>query len=245
MTGARRRFRPRPWPTVTALVAVAVLIGLGVWQLQRLTEKLALIAAIDARIAEPPIALPTTIADPAALEFASVRLRGRFVHDKELYLGARTHGGAIGFHVIAPLVLDDGRAVLVDRGWVPSTRRAPESRAAGQIAGEVTVDGQIRAGGWKGSDLFRPANQPAQNLWLWMDLPAMAAHAGLTAAETSVYVVAGPAENPGGVPIGAVLRPEVRNDHFGYAMTWFVLAAAMLVVYVVHQGRPRDDIGGP
>jgi cytochrome oxidase assembly protein ShyY1 len=37
----------------------------------------------------------------------------------------------------------------------------------------------------------------------------------------------------------------VRNDHFGYAMTWFALAAAMLVVYVVHQGRPRDDIGGP
>jgi surfeit locus 1 family protein len=243
MTADRWRFRPRLWPTLTALAAVAVLAGLGSWQLQRLAWKEALIADVAARAAQPPIALPATIADPADLEFVPVRLRGRFLHDRELYLGARPRDGAAGFHVITPLVLDGGRTILVDRGWVPSAQRAPETRAAGQIAGEVIVDGQIRTGGWKGYDLFRPANQPAENVWLWPDLPAMAARAGLDAAVISVYVVAGPAENPGGLPLGGVSRPELRNDHFGYAMTWYALAMALLVIYVVHQGRPRDDNG--
>jgi len=243
MTGIRWRFRPRLWPTLTALAAVAVLAGLGTWQLQRMAWKETLIATIEARAAQLPIALPAVIADPAALEFVPVHLRGRFLHDSELYLGARMHNGMAGVHVITPFVLDDGRTLLVDRGWVPGAQRAPETRAAGQVAGVVTVDGQIRTGGWKGYDLFRPANQPAERTWLWMELPAMAARAGLDAPVTSVYVVAGPAENPGGVPIGGVGRPELRNDHFGYAMTWYALAAALLVVYAVHQGRPRDENG--
>lgn len=219
---------------------LAVLLGLGTWQMQRLAEKQALIADLAARAVQVPSDLPATLADPAAMEFAPVRLRGQFRHDRELFVGARVYQGEAGFHVVTPFVLADGRAVLVNRGWVPSAKQAPETRAAGQIAGTVTVDGILRTGGWKGNDLFRPANSPEKNLWLWMDLPAMAAHADVANTETSFYVAAGGTANPGGLPVGGFGRPEVRNTHFGYAMTWYGLAVVLLVIYVVHQSQRRD-----
>ncbi|HEX9791492.1 MAG TPA: SURF1 family protein [Kiloniellales bacterium] len=240
MTDTRWRFRPRLWPTLAALTMLAVLVGLGTWQMQRLAEKQALIAELAARADQAPTELPATISDPAALEFAPVLLHGQFRHDRELFVGARVYQGEAGFHVVTPFVLADRRAVLVDRGWVPGARKAPETRAAGQIAGTVTVDGILRTGGWKGNDLFRPANSPQENLWLWMDLPAMAAHAGVADTATSFYVAAGGAVNPGGLPVGGLGRPEVRNTHFGYAMTWYALALVLLVIYVVHQSQRRD-----
>ncbi|HEY5598665.1 MAG TPA: SURF1 family protein, partial [Kiloniellales bacterium] len=198
MSGARWRFRPRLGPTLGALLAVLLLVGLGTWQMQRLAEKRALIAELAARLDQPPAALPATIPDAAALEFVPVRLRGTFLHDRELYVGARPYRGEVGFHVVTPFVLEDGRTVLIDRGWVPGARRPPETRAAGQVSGTVTAEGLIRSGGWKGYDLFRPANRSAENEWLWMDLPAMAARAGVGDALTTVYVAAGAGENPDG-----------------------------------------------
>lgn len=243
MTDTRWRFRPRLGPILAVVPILAVLVGLGTWQMQRLAEKKALIADLAARADQVPTALPTTLADPAALEFAPVRLHGQFRHDRELYVGARVYQGKAGFHVVTPFVLADGRAVLVNRGWVPSAKQAPETRTAGQIAGTVTVDGILRTGGWRGNDLFRPANSPEKNLWLWMDLPAMAAHADVANTVTTYYVAAGEAAIPGGLPVGGFGRPEVRNTHFGYAMTWYGLAVVLLVIAVVHQSQRRDGKG--
>lgn len=239
----RRRFRPRLWPTLVTLAALAGLVALGTWQVQRLHWKEALIAELDARMRAPPAALPAEIADPAALEYRPVRLVGRFLHGKELYLGARAREGRVGFHVVTPMELEDGRVVLVDRGWVPPERKAPATRTEGQVAGRVTLVGLPRRGGWKGLDLFRPDNQPERNLWLWMDLPAMAARAGLSGVVTELYVEAGPAPNPGGLPIGGQMRVELRNDHLQYAMTWYALAVALLVIYVLHQSPVQAERG--
>jgi surfeit locus 1 family protein len=241
MSRIRRRFRPRWGPTLAVLPAFLLLVGLGTWQVQRMAWKEALIVELSARLAQPPAQLPATVAGPAAAEFMPVRLRGRFLHDRELYLGARLYKGEAGFNVVTPFVLEDGRTVLVDRGWVPSARKAPATRAAGQIAGTVTIDGLVRRGGWKGSELFRPANQPAENLWLWMDLPGMAAGAGVADAITDVYVTAGAGETPGGLPVGGQMQPQVSNNHLAYALTWYALAVALLVIYAVHQSRPQEE----
>ncbi len=237
----RRRFRPGFWPTAVTLAALSVLIGLGTWQLQRLEWKSALIAEMQARGVAAPIALPADPSDPS-LEYTPVRLIGQFLHEKELHVPARTHNGKVGLHIVTPLRLDDGRTVFVNRGWVPPAKQDPATRAAGQVEGLVTLDGAIRRGGWGGMETFRPANQPDDNLWLWMDLPAMAAHAGLKGAETRVYVAAGPAANPGGYPIGAPTRLDVSNNHLQYAIIWYALAAALLVIYLLHQRRPPKDM---
>ncbi len=225
------RSRPRlMWPTIMTLPAFIALLALGTWQLQRLEWKDALIAERRAQVMAPPIVLPAEISDPAALEYRPVRLSGRFLHARELHFAARVREGRLGFEIVTPMILDDGRAILVNRGWVPPERKDPASRAEGQTGGRVTLVGFFRTGGWKGSATFRPENQPDKNTWLWPDLPAMAAAAELEQAVTSLYVVAAPGQSPGGLPIGRQVAVELKRDHLQYAIVWYTLAFVLLVI---------------
>ncbi len=232
-----RRLRPAFWPTLLTLPMLAVLIGLGTWQLQRLEWKQGLIAERQTRSTAPAIELPREIADPRALEFRRVQLTGRFLHDREMYLTSRTYKGQVGVHVVTPFVLADDRGLLVDRGWVPMARRDPASRPEGQVEGVVTLEALLRRGGWTGRRTFRPDNRPEENLWFWVDTEAMAAWAGLDNPVTALYAAAGPAENPGGLPIGGQTRVTLRNDHLQYAITWYALAVALVVIYGLYHRR--------
>ena len=108
-----RRFRFSLWPTLMSVPAVIVMIGLGVWQLDRLAWKTALMDRIAERTAQQPVPFERLSQEPAQDEYTPVRLRGSFVHDKELYLAARSRNNNVGFHVITPFVLTNGMAVLV------------------------------------------------------------------------------------------------------------------------------------
>ncbi len=231
-------FRPTFWPTVITVPSLIILVGLGVWQLQRHQEKTAMIAERSERTAAAPVALPGPDDDIAGLEFRRARATGTFLHDRELYLAARSLNGNPGYHVVTPLQLRDGRRLMVDRGWVPLDRKDPATRGEGQLAGPVTIDGVVRLPGRQ--NWLVPDNDPATNVWFWMDLPAMAATTGTApAALAPVYLDAGPAANPGGYPLGGQTRLNLPNDHLQYAITWFLLAAALAVIYVVYHTR-RD-----
>lgn len=231
-------FRPRFWPTLIAVPAVLAMLALGTWQVQRLHWKEALIAERQARSAAPAVALPGPGEDPAGLEFRRTAATGRFLHDREMYLAARSLNGNPGYHLVTPFALTDGRVILVDRGWVPVDRKEPASRRAGQLEGELRMEGLIRLPGRQ--SWVVPDNEPERNVWFWIDLPAMAAHAGVE-AETRYFVEAGPAEVPGGFPIGGQTRINLRNDHLQYAITWYALAAALLAIYLLYHRRPPAD----
>ncbi len=224
------RFRPTLWPTLFTVPAVLAMIGLCVWQVQRLYWKEALIAEREARVAAE-IALPAAGADLSQAEFHRVRLEGSFQHDKELFLGARSRNGNPGYQILTPFTLTDGQTVLVNRGWVPVERKLPEGRAEGQIAGATTVEGVLRLPHERA--FMQPDNEPQHNMWFFVDLPAMAATSG-AAIRTDLYVDAGPGENPGGFPIGGQTHIEMPNDHLQYAITWGLLAAALVVIYVLY-----------
>ena len=117
------RFRPFLWLTIVSLPALLVLVGLGSWQLQRLQWKNDLIASFESRAAAPPIAVPATDASLGDVglddvEFRRLALVGTFQHDKEVFLTGRTYEGNAGFHIVTPFQLDDGRIILINRGWV-------------------------------------------------------------------------------------------------------------------------------
>lgn len=237
-TLALSRFRPALVPTLAALGAFVVLIGLGTWQVQRMQWKNDLIARIDARMAGEPVDLPASIDAPAAWEYRRVRVEGTFRHEAEMPIAGRTWANKPGWHVVTPLVRSDGGGtVLVNRGFVLHETRDPASRAAGQVPGVVTVEGLVRVPGrvsW-----LQPDNRPQQNTWFWYDIPAMARHAGIADA-APVIVEAGPAPNPGGQPVGGQTVVNIPNDHLNYALTWYGLAAALLVMWAVGSYR-RDD----
>jgi surfeit locus 1 family protein len=232
-------FRPALWPTVFSLPAFLVLLGLGTWQVDRLHWKERLLAERHAAVAAPPIELPRSLDEARGLEFRHVRVRGTFRHDKELYLAATSDLGTIGKHVLTPLVFEDGRVVLVNRGFVPDERKDPSRRQAGQVTGIVEVDGLLRLPPERKPVWFVPDNNPDRNFWFWVDLPAMARAAGIDGV-LPFYVDAGSMPNPGGWPRGGVTRIELPNDHLQYAITWYSLAIALAVIYVLYHRRKPE-----
>lgn len=229
------RFRPLLVPTLVTAAGLVLCTGLGIWQLQRLEWKEALIATMQARIAAPAISLDEALAlGPQEAEWRHVRVTGRFLYDKEAYLFAPGPDGAPGLHVITPLMGADGSAVLIDRGFVPERLRDPDVRGEGQVAGEVSVSGVLRANHAPG--IFTPEPDLVSRLWFARDAGAMAAALGVHIAAPLV-IEADSAPNPGGWPLGGGTRLDIPNDHLGYALTWFGLALALLAVYLVYHRR--------
>jgi surfeit locus 1 family protein len=223
--------------TALMLAGLAVLIGLGVWQLQRLAWKEGLIARIESRTKGDPIALKKVIAmsregrDPS---YYRVRVEGRFHHAKERYLYTVSSDGKVGWDVITPLETADGDVVLVDRGFVPDELKDPASRPSGQVESVVAVMGIVRSPETQG--LFTPDNEAAANRWFWRDLPAMARSAfpDGTVQVAPFFLEAEQTDIPGGWPQGGQTRLEIPNNHLQYAVTWFLLAACLLVIYGVY-----------
>lgn len=235
----RRVFRPGLWGALFGGGAILLMLGLGTWQLQRLEWKRDLLAHIHARMSDPAVDLPGTVGDPGLWDYRRVRLEGTFLNEHELYVGARSLNGVVGFEVITPLVRADGRGVvLVDRGWVPGARHFPADRPDGQPAGTVTVEGVARVPPPK--FWAQPHNRPQENFWFYYDLPNMAAYAGVEDV-APVVVQADATPNPGGYPVGGQTRVNIPNDHLQYALTWYALAVALAVICWVRFSREEEE----
>jgi surfeit locus 1 family protein len=228
-------------PTLWLLPGLALLVGLGIWQIERMHEKEALIATVQSGISAPPVLLAEALAlGPVNAEWRHVRVTGHFLHDKELYVFARGQMGAVGVDIVTPLVLEDGGTVLIDRGFVPEALHESRTRQAAQITGEVSLTGVLRLSQQPG--LFTPAPNAVTRLWFVKDVPSMAKAVGVTVP--SLIIEADATPNPGGWPLGGQTRVEFPNDHLQYAVTWFGLALALAGVYLLyHRSRGRLGIG--
>ncbi|MFI4948177.1 MAG: SURF1 family protein [Alphaproteobacteria bacterium] len=227
-------FRPQLAPTLFTIPVVLICAGLGVWQLQRLEWKRGLIAQRAAALAAAPVAPPRTLGDAHALELHRVIAEGVFRHDKEIALHAIGPKGAAGFDVLTPLREADGGVLFVNRGFVPTALKDPAKRAAGEPSGNVRITGLLRPPPEKKPNWFVPDNRPNEGEWYWLDLAAMSAADGLTDV-APFYIDADASPNPGGWPEGGVTLPALPNNHLQYAITWFSLAVAALVIYVLSQ----------
>jgi surfeit locus 1 family protein len=230
-------------PTLFTLAAVVVCAGLGVWQLERLQWKRALIAQREAALAAAPVAPPRTLAEAAAQEFRRVTAEGEFLHNGEILRIAPGPTGGSGFDVLTPLREANGRVIFVERGFVPADLQDPAKRAAGEIAGKIRVTGLVRLAPHQKPSWFLPDNRPERNFWFWIDLPAMAAADGLSDV-APFYIAADMTPNPGGWPKAWDTAQPLPNNHLQYAITWFALALAALVTYLLSQSRAREQPRG-
>lgn len=212
---------------VLALAATMGFVALGIWQVERRTWKLDLIARVEAGTRAAPVVVPGPAQwpgfDARASEYRRVMASGSFVHDRETLVQALTVRGA-GFWVVTPLRTPQG-VVLINRGFVSSERRDPVTRAAGQVAGPVTVTGLLRASEPKGG--FLRSNDPAGGRWYSRDVPAIATAQGIGQA-APFFVDADATPNPGGWPVGGLTVLRFNNNHLVYALTWFGLAGISL-----------------
>ncbi|MCV9963126.1 SURF1 family protein [Pararhizobium sp. BT-229] len=218
---------------VLVLIALAILLSLGTWQMQRLAWKEGLLASIAERRAAPPADLAAIEALAKAgedVDYRTVRVTGIYLNNKERHFFA-TYEGRTGYYVYTPLQLADGRVLVVNRGFVSFERKEPEMRKQGQLTGEQAVTGLARAKLTEKPSWAVPDNDVAKNIFYWKDLDVMASSVGLDPAKVVPFFVdADATPHDGGVPIGGVTQFDLPNSHLQYAVTWYGLAAALVVI---------------
>ncbi|MFZ5608296.1 MAG: SURF1 family protein [Pseudomonadota bacterium] len=235
MTEARRRgFLV---PTLATLIGLAILIGLGTWQMERRAWKHALIETIDARLAAPPVDVPATLATPEDWEFRKVRVRGRFLHDKERHVYRVGPQGGAGYQVFTPLAREDGAILMVDRGWVAQEAKDPATRQQGQIAGLIAVTGVLRLAEKPPRFSTSAVGDGEKNIYYRATPAYLATEVGLAAPD--YYVAVDPASSPAGGPQGRLPGARLADNHLQYALTWYGLAVALMGVYAVLWRRHR------
>jgi surfeit locus 1 family protein len=232
---------------VFTLLMVALFVSLGVWQLQRRTQKHALIAALTERLAAPPEALPPpsqwNALEPASDEFRRVRFAATYrrAADAMVYSSGSAVRGDIagpGTWAFLPARLSDGETVVVNAGFVQNTMqdRGVEDRAVTRlITGQpVMLTGYIRFP--EAASVLTPAENLAKRLWFTRDHLAMARTLGWDEGGKPVALFYIDLEQPvpaSGVPKPGPLEIHLKDDHMQYAITWFGLAVAVLIAFGV------------
>jgi surfeit locus 1 family protein len=214
-------------------IVFAILISLGTWQMQRLHWKEGLLQAIAERRSAPPVTLAEVekiSAEGGDIDYRTVNVSGTFDHSKERHFFA-TYNGRTGYYVFTPLNIEDGRALFVNRGFVPFELKDSSTRLAGELPASVAIHGLARPKLAEKPSSLVPDNDLAKNIFYWKDLDTMASSVGLPAEKVVPFFVdADATPNPGGLPIGGVTQFDLPNSHLQYALTWYGLAGALVVV---------------
>lgn len=230
----RSRFAPRLPATIAAVVAVAVFAALGEWQLGRAEEKRAL--AADFVRAGP--ALEWRKLPDDAPRFQRVTANGRYDTDRQFLLDNMSHAGRAGVQVLTPLVVGDGSAVLVNRGWLPFG-------ATRQDLPRVSVAAQPRRVSGRIDRLPRPPialeAAPASGWPRLVQFPRAEELSAMLGRELdSRIILLDPAEPDGFIRDWAV--PGTNSDrHLGYAVQWFALAALAIAIWFALSLRRSAD----
>ncbi len=198
-------------PLALGLGGVAILLSLGIWQLQRLAWKEAILAEIEARIAAPPVPLPEA-PDPVVDRYLPVVVSGALGGEEVPVLVSIKDVGP-GFRIISALTTGE-RRILVDLGFV-----GEEARHDSRMAPGITVTGNLH---WPDEvDRWTPEPDRAAGIWFARDVAELAR----TLGTEEVLVIA---RDMDGEALGTRLMPidtaGIPNDHLNYAITWFLLA---------------------
>jgi surfeit locus 1 family protein len=224
--------KPRIWPILLASgIGLAILLALGVWQVQRLAWKNALIAAADKAISGDPISL-SDLENRSDRSFIKVRVEGNYVPGKVIYL-ISTYSGGPAWEVLRAFHSTTGEVLIVKTGKVPEPTAPPAPTGQVQI---TALSKQHKPPSFR---IIPAISNKGDQFFEW-SLPFMAYHLGASEKNFALDLLPG---QPG--TEGLVVEPpkaDLRNNHLGYAITWFGLAAALLVmtgVFVVRIVRRR------
>ena len=215
-------------PLLIGIIGCAILIWLGIWQLQRLEWKEGLLAQIQSRIDAPAQPLPAN-PDPS-LKYTPVTVSGKTTGDEiDLLSGTKDQGG--GYQIVSGFVTDDGRRIMVDRGFVPQ-----EARHTPRPPVRLEIRGNLHWPDEKGS--ATPAPNLAENIWFARDVPAMAQ--ALNTQPILVVVSQATGDTQGVQPIPVAIE-GIPNNHLSYAVQWFMIAAvwAGMTVALIWRIRQR------
>ena len=229
----------RQWMLATLLVLAggALCVRLGIWQLDRLEQRRAFNAHVEAMWAAEPITIDgQPEEDLTELEYHVVTVSGRYDFENQIALRNRYFQDEYGYHLLTPLLLDDGSAVLVDRGWIPADGNdGPADWRQYDQPGPVTLEGQIRLGQAKPDmggvpDPTLTPGQTGLDFWNIVNLERIQKQVPYRLLNVFVQ----PDVDTGDVEPPVPYQPEIElteGSHQGYAIQWFTYATILVVGY--------------
>lgn len=240
----------RKWiiATILIIIAIGVMVRLGIWQLDRLQERRAYNARVQAQLDAPPLTLDasTSIDDLTKMEYRSVVVRGEFDFAQEVALRSQMWNATLGARLLTPLrIAGSDRAVLVDRGWIPLEEAENGQWPQYAQPGVVEVRGQIRASrNQTGIGIpTDPTPLPGQRLTAWNKANVQAIGAQVPYPLLPIYIQQAPDTDPDKVLPYAGLSPLDLSEgsHLGYAGQWFMFAIVFAVGYPLFVRQQQRD----
>jgi surfeit locus 1 family protein len=189
---------------------------------------------------------PLSLSVLSEFAYRRVLLSGRWDHARSILIGPRVRDGTTGYHIITPLMRENGSTVLVDRGFVSKDAAHKVMTPSDTDDSKVRVYGILRTG--QARNRFTPDNHPEKGEWYWLDIGALADHAGGEAAgvqpvlveeifstqarpSSSTQFVDRVVDGHGGeaasriakaIPVGRSPTVDLPNSHLSYLITWYV-----------------------
>jgi surfeit locus 1 family protein len=232
---------------VASLGLAALFARLGVWQLDRLTERRTHNALVSSRLTGAPVPLSDVPRDSARSHYLRVRLSGRYDFTRQILFVDRIRDGAPGVQIVTPLHPDSGMggdtAVLVDRGWVYSPDGASIDESRWNEPEHVVATGYVQG--------FSPGRGPAVTApdhperFRWLDPAAAARRTGYPVFGSYVVLEGQPIPGATSTPVRVPEPPLDDGPHLSYAIQWFAFAAIALIgpvlaIYVIPRSHPRQ-----
>lgn len=220
--------------TLAVLAVAATCVALGLWQLDRLEQRRAFNRTVEQRLRLPPLPLHEAgvVGRPDELRYRRVEVRGRYDASREIVLFGRTLEGTPGNHVLTALVLEDGSAVLVDRGWVPIELDDPPLADSAPPVGEITATGVLFPS--EGEDPAATTGDTGLKETGEVDLARI--QAALPYELLPAYLWLQEQQPPQSLPLPqAVPFPDLTEGppHLSYAVQWFIFATIAVIGYAV------------
>jgi surfeit locus 1 family protein len=234
MRPATRRFAPTVGFSLLALAGLALFVSLGRWQLERADEKRLLLESFErggARLQELPAGL-----SPVE-RYQHLRARGRYDPARQFLLDNMTWDGQAGFRVLTPLLLEDGRTLLVDRGFVPGS--GDRSRLP-----DIAVPGSLREVTGRADTLPRPGieleSPPATGWPRIVSFPRIEEIGAALERPVFPQVLLLDASQPDGYLRQWAPATMGPDRHLGYAVQWFGFAIVTCILWVLLSFRTKE-----
>ncbi len=239
---ANWQFNPGLWPSVAVLLLLPLLVRLGFWQLERAEQKQIMQEQYQRRSTGAAVNLNAARGalgeDPAKMQWQQAIVRGRFDAEPIFLLDNQVMGRRVGYFVYGVFSLvDEGRKILVNYGWVPVGRDRSRPPLIALPDGEQTLSGLIKKAPATGIKLAATEEENlGEGLYLVqeIDLEALAAETGWALFPYVLRLPGAEQESASSAFLRTWPAPGFGKErHLGYAFQWFALATALAIIYLV------------
>ena len=216
--------------TLISIIISLICFSLSVWQVKRLKWKEDLISNIEKAYNTDSININKLTGDLKNFKFKNVYLEGIFINEKSMFLGPRVNKDQVGYHLISPFLLKDGRYILTNRGWLKEIIKIKEQKK------EYLIKGILKESDIK--NVFTPKNNMEKNLWFYISTKQMSEFSEIKLVD-NIFVDLIESNPSDKLTIINSSIPKIVNNHLQYAITWAILGLLFLVMNYIYSKRQR------